>query len=60
MADPSGSSSRIREESKPGANDADRQHIFFPHLLAQRTTQWERGNDPMTQFAFTSHCKPRL
>lgn len=27
--------------------------IFFPHLIAQRTTQWERGDDPMTQFAFT-------
>ena len=28
--------------------------IFFPHTLAQRTTQWERGDDPKTQFAFTS------
>ncbi len=27
--------------------------IFFPHTLAQRTTQWERGDDPMTQFTFT-------
>jgi RHS repeat-associated protein len=27
--------------------------IFFPHALAERTTQWERGDDPMTQFAFT-------
>jgi RHS repeat-associated protein len=27
--------------------------LFFPHLLAQRTTQWERGDDPMTHFAFT-------
>ncbi len=32
---------------------ADRKRIFFPHLIAQRTTQWERGDDPMTQFAFT-------
>ena len=24
-----------------------------PTLLAQRTTQWERGDDPMTQFTFT-------
>ena len=31
----------------------DRQRIFFPHSVAQRTTQWERGDDPMTQFAFT-------
>lgn len=27
--------------------------IFFAHGLAQRTTQWERGDDPMTQLAFT-------
>ena len=27
-------------------------HIFFPHAVAQRTTQWERGDDPMTQFTF--------
>ena len=30
-----------------------RKRIFFTHLVAQRTTQWERGEDPMTQFAFT-------
>lgn len=29
--------------------------IFFPHGLAQRTTQWERGDDPLTQFAFTEN-----
>ena len=34
--------------------DATARRIFFPHALAQRTTQWERGDDPMTQFAFTS------
>jgi RHS repeat-associated protein len=27
-------------------------YIFFPFLKAQRTTQWERGNDPMTSFSF--------
>ncbi|MCQ3976647.1 MAG: hypothetical protein DPW09_24710 [Anaerolineae bacterium] len=27
--------------------------IFFPHMLAQRTTQWERGDEPMTSFTFT-------
>lgn len=26
--------------------------IFFPHQVASGTTQWERGNDPMTQFTF--------
>lgn len=27
--------------------------IFFPHIITQRTTQWERGDDPMTLFSFT-------
>ena len=27
--------------------------VFFPHGSAQRTTQWERGDDPLTQFSFT-------
>src|SRR6266487_2024376 len=26
---------------------------FFPHPLAKRTTQWERGDEPMTQIEFT-------
>jgi RHS repeat-associated protein len=29
-----------------------RQRIFFPHSLGQRRTQWERGDDPATQFSF--------
>lgn len=29
--------------------------IFFPHSVAQRTTQWERGDDPLTQFSFTRY-----
>jgi hypothetical protein len=33
--------------------DTTAQRIFFPHALAQRTTQWERGDEPMTQFSFT-------
>jgi hypothetical protein len=28
--------------------------IFFAHGLALRTTQWERGDDPMTQVSFTA------
>lgn len=28
-------------------------YIFFPFGMASRTTQWERGNDPMTSFSFT-------
>jgi RHS repeat-associated protein len=43
----------LREESPPASDDKDRPHIFFPHALAQRTTQWERGDEPMTQFSFT-------
>jgi len=42
----------LREESAPDAGDTQRRRIFFPHALAQRTTQWERGDEPMTQFAF--------
>ncbi|PLS79655.1 MAG: hypothetical protein CYG59_12095, partial [Chloroflexi bacterium] len=45
----------LREEAVPGAHEPGRQRIFFPHLVAQRTTQWERGDDPMTQFTFTDH-----
>jgi RHS repeat-associated protein len=43
----------LREESPPAADNEDRPHIFFSHTLAQRTTQWERGDEPMTQFTFT-------
>ncbi len=43
----------IREESPPAGGDGQRRRIFFPHPIAQRTTQWERGDEPMTQFAFT-------
>jgi RHS repeat-associated protein len=43
----------LREEAPPESGDQRRQRIFFSHPLAQRTTQWERGDEPMTQFAFT-------
>jgi RHS repeat-associated protein len=43
----------LREESLPESGDQERLRIFFPHPLAQRTTQWERGDEPMTKFAFT-------
>ena len=32
----------------------DSGYIFFSFSVGQRTTQWERGNDPMTSFAFTA------
>lgn len=44
----------ITEVEPPEETDSPRKRIFFPHPLAQRTTQWERGDDPMTQFSFTS------
>jgi RHS repeat-associated protein len=43
----------VREENPPSEKEKDRQHIFFSHALTQRTTQWERGDEPMTQFTFT-------
>jgi RHS repeat-associated protein len=43
----------LREESPPESGETPRQRIFFPHPLAQRTTQWERGDEPMTRFVFT-------
>lgn len=31
-------------------------HIFFPFSLSERTTQWERGHDPLSTFKFTDNC----
>ena len=44
----------LREEDSPGDPQSSRARIFFPHNLAQRTTSWEGGTDPMTRFTFTS------
>ncbi|MGI5461011.1 SpvB/TcaC N-terminal domain-containing protein [Streptomyces sp. CA-249302] len=45
--------SGMREESAPTtAEDPRRERIFFPFSLGTRTTQWERGAEPMTQFDF--------
>ena len=44
----------VREESPPAAGGWPRERIFFPFGLGQRTTQWERGVEPMTQFTFTA------
>ena len=38
----------VREEMAP-ADGSERRGIFFSFGLAQRTTQWERGDEPMTQ-----------
>ena len=45
--------SALREESPPTAAEAGRSRIFFPHLVAERTTQWERGSDPLTRIELT-------
>lgn len=44
----------LEEIARP-PDDLDRRRIFFPHAVSQRTTQWERGDDPMTQFSFTNY-----
>lgn len=49
--------SGMREESPPPAGSGDgpegaRERIFFPFGLGSRTTQYERGDEPMTRFAF--------
>jgi RHS repeat-associated protein len=43
----------LREEAPPAPGQAHRRRIFFPHQLASRTTQWERGEEPLARFAFT-------
>lgn len=43
----------VREEDAPDPDGPDRERIFFPHTLAQRTTRWERGDDPLTQLQLT-------
>jgi RHS repeat-associated protein len=40
----------LREESSAGVQGRPR--VFFVYEVAQRTTQWERGDDPMTRFTF--------
>jgi len=43
----------LREETPPSPADPERRRIFFPHLVAERVTQWERGSEPLTQLAFS-------
>lgn len=43
----------MREEEPPGAGE-ERRRIFFSHALGQRSSRWERGEDPMHRFAFTA------
>lgn len=41
----------VREIDAPTKGDT-RLRIFFPFQIASRTSQWERGSEPMTQFSF--------
>lgn len=42
-----------REEVPPHGSSPP---VFFPYSLSERTTQWERGSDPLTTFSFTDNC----
>jgi RHS repeat-associated protein len=41
-----------QEAPASGANPP----VFFPFLLSERTTRWERGSDPLTRFKFSDNC----
>ncbi|HSE18099.1 MAG TPA: SpvB/TcaC N-terminal domain-containing protein [Pyrinomonadaceae bacterium] len=43
----------VCEVPTPTSSDPEKPRVFFPHVLTVRTTQWERGDDPQTTFAFT-------
>lgn len=44
----------LREIDPPEPGSAsNRQRIFFPHAVAERTTQWERGEDPQSRYGFS-------
>jgi RHS repeat-associated protein len=41
----------LREVDPPAAG-SDRKRLFFPHVVAQRSSQWDRGDEPLTQLSF--------
>lgn len=47
----------IREVLRP-QQALSRKRVFFPYQAAQRTTQWERGDDPMSQYSFVTDYDP--
>ncbi|SPB18557.1 FG-GAP/YD repeat-containing protein [Caballeronia novacaledonica] len=49
------SSYGLIEIEPPAAFDTQRLHVFYPYQTGHRVTQWERGDDPMTQFSFTRY-----
>lgn len=42
----------VREESPPDTVDGKRRPVFFPSTIAERTTHWDRGDDPLTTVTF--------
>lgn len=40
-------------EIDPPAQGSNRPRVFFPHAVAERSTQWERGDDPLTRFSYS-------
>lgn len=48
------SASQLKEIATPKQTQTNQKRIFFPFSIVSRTTQWERGDEPMTQFSFTS------
>ncbi len=44
----------VREEGPPAPAEDGRPRVFFPFAMASRTTQWERGEEPMTRFSFSA------
>ncbi len=45
--------SGVRAESLATSEAGPAESVFFPFAVAERTTQWERGADPMTQLTFS-------
>lgn len=45
----------VREESSLAQGQNLGKRVFFPYPLGQRTTQWERGDDPLTRYEFTNN-----
>ena len=48
-------SQALREESPPQAPAPEQRRIFAQLPVAKRVTRWERGLEPMTNFAFTDN-----
>jgi RHS repeat-associated protein len=45
---------RLRPGAQQEEPDGERpRRVFFPRLRAERTTHWERGDDPRTELVFT-------